>query len=495
MARQRPPVDLEAFERRARQSQRNGHEDDPLAELARIVGDEHDPYGDVFAQQRYRRTRTCGPPSRRTVARNPPSAAARRASPPSRRSRLACVPPRRTRRSMPGHDLQPDYAEPDYSFPPEPQGAGDYAGTHGAMHEAAWAEPARAPAKRTLGSKPALTVAASIAVAVIGIGVAFSYKARARVRARSRPSWRPPARPRSSRRRMRRPTPPTRTTRRSAQGQAPTKLVSREEQPVDLQQAVQDNRDAAGRGTDASSVPVPPSSGQAGTDEPRFSGVGRPDARLRGRGESLLQRPGLRRRHAPSQEGPVGLREAGRHDRPGCAGRRRPRRPRPSRTIASVSSPRIRHPPRLRRRSRRGPRRRRSRRLASPPWHLRRPMPATMSAAAPAPKPAKPGHKAKPVQVAKAETGTEPATGNDTADAGDDASPLAAAPGPCNSPRRPPSRRSLRDHKAHQEVQQRAARSPPRLPPRRQQRPHGLPCPRLEPDERGCIEPLRQAQG
>ena len=55
VARHRPSVDLDDFERRARQPMRpqqhhQGYEDDPLAELARLVGEEPDPYGDVFAR-------------------------------------------------------------------------------------------------------------------------------------------------------------------------------------------------------------------------------------------------------------------------------------------------------------------------------------------------------------------------------------------------------------------------------------------------------------
>ena len=50
VTKQRPTVDLDAFERRLRDSV-HSHEDDPLAELARLVGDRHDPYGDVFARE------------------------------------------------------------------------------------------------------------------------------------------------------------------------------------------------------------------------------------------------------------------------------------------------------------------------------------------------------------------------------------------------------------------------------------------------------------
>ena len=52
VAKQRPTANLDTLERRLRQTTHpQAHEEDPLAELARLVGEQHDPYGDVFAQE------------------------------------------------------------------------------------------------------------------------------------------------------------------------------------------------------------------------------------------------------------------------------------------------------------------------------------------------------------------------------------------------------------------------------------------------------------
>ncbi|VVB45346.1 putative Sporulation domain protein [Beijerinckiaceae bacterium RH AL1] len=289
VARQRPPVDLDDFERRFRQTQRPAHhEDDPLAELARIVGDEPDPYGDVFAQQ----APPAHPapdfrPSFAPHARQEPSfgdAGAQAAKPrfladfaaiEAGLRNAATQPPHFHQEPQfgqqpqfdahpqfaPGHDTQADYAEPDYAFPPEPQAQAD------------WAEQPRPAKKRAVvGLKPAYAIAGSIAIAVVGIGVAFAYKGvgsspreiKTIMAAAGPTKVQPPADAKDAGDQA-----------ASGQSQAtPTKLVSREEQPVDLQQAVQDNaaRDAASRGTDAASVPVP---GQGeGTMSPDYSTMG-----------------------------------------------------------------------------------------------------------------------------------------------------------------------------------------------------------------------------
>lgn len=52
VAKRRPMIDLEQFERRLRQpSAAHGRDDDPLAELARLVGGQEDPYKAVFEPQ------------------------------------------------------------------------------------------------------------------------------------------------------------------------------------------------------------------------------------------------------------------------------------------------------------------------------------------------------------------------------------------------------------------------------------------------------------
>ena len=277
VARQRPPVDLDDFERRFRETQRSSHDsayssDDPLAELARIVGDTHDPYGEVFAQppipahQEFR-------PSFAPQGRQEPSfgeAGVHDAGKPRFMADFAAIEAglrgavaqpfdhqQNHPQMAPGHDMQQDYAEPDYAFPPEAQA------------QAAWADPARVAPRKRNALKPAYAIAGSIAIAIVGIGVAFAYKGtgsspreiRTIMAAAGPTKIQPPADANAD------------ASNQDATGQsqaAPTKLVSREEQPVDLQQAVQDN--AAKHGTDAASVPVP---GQSeGTISPDYAALG-----------------------------------------------------------------------------------------------------------------------------------------------------------------------------------------------------------------------------
>ena len=290
VARQRPPVDLDDFERRFRETQRPAQDsaylsDDPLAELARIVRDEPDPYGEVFAQpavpapERQEFRQSFAPHGRQEPSFG--ESDAQGAGKPRFMADFAAIEaglrgaaaePQHFAHDnhfdadqllhpqvAPGHDMQPDYAEPDYAFPPEPQA------------QAGWADPARVAKKRG-GLKPAYAIAGAIAIATVGIGVAFAYKGTGSspreittIMAAAGPTKiQPPADAKD-------------VTDQEAAGQtqaASTKLVSREEQPVDLQQAVQDNaaRDASTRGTDASSVPVP---GQPeGTMSPDYSSMG-----------------------------------------------------------------------------------------------------------------------------------------------------------------------------------------------------------------------------
>ena len=57
VAKRRPMIDLEQFERRLRQpNAANRTDEDPLAKLARLVGTTEDPYKSVFEPQTSRRT-------------------------------------------------------------------------------------------------------------------------------------------------------------------------------------------------------------------------------------------------------------------------------------------------------------------------------------------------------------------------------------------------------------------------------------------------------
>lgn len=277
VARQRPSVDMDVFERHLQQAQHQPphqaypHEDDPLAELARIVGEQPDPYGDVFAQQpalaaQHEELRPSFDPHDRRHARQEPSLGA----PPPRFSADFAAIEAGLRGALgapqPAEPLPPAlYEDPHagYGYEPEPQ--------YAVEPPQSWAEPAK-PA-RAGSRRPVYTMAASIAVAVVGIGVAFAYKGTGSspreiktIMAAAGPTKvQPPADQTAS----------ADTDADASVSQQPaTKLVSREEQPVDLAQAVQDN--AAARGApDAANVPVPQSPGQAaGTMSPDYSSVG-----------------------------------------------------------------------------------------------------------------------------------------------------------------------------------------------------------------------------
>lgn len=281
VARQRPSVDLDDFERRLRlaqnaprpaqgrqQGEPQAYEDDPLAELARLVGEQHDPYGDVFARETA--PRQPSPPA--DGRREPRFSADFAAIEAGLRGALAA--------HAEPHADEPRQDHPDQRFndqhPHEPQlYAGhdqvysdavypdtDRVGEHG---DEDWAAPARQEATARRSRRPVYAMVATIAVGVIGIGVAFAYKGAS-------------SSPREIKTIMAAAGPtkiqPSADAAGGQDGQdagaldrtqtAPTKLVSREEQPVDLSQAVQDNaaRDGAPQGTGAASVPVPLSPGQ-----------------------------------------------------------------------------------------------------------------------------------------------------------------------------------------------------------------------------------------
>ena len=287
VARQRPSVDLDDFQRRMQTQQHShqqyaqhqySHEEDPLAELARIVGDQPDPYGDVFAQQPVTQAELRA--SYEPYSQAPLSQARREPS-------LGAPPPRfsadfasieaglRAAAAPPTQPLAPDlHADPHagYGYVPEarPQTYSQHAGPQQTEAPEIWNEPAKA--SRAGSRRPVYAMAASIAIAVVGIGVAFAYKGtgsspreiKTIMAANGPTKVQPPA------------DPGTATADQDAgmSQQPSTKLVSREEQPVDLAQAVQDN--AAARGApDASNVPVPSSPSQAaGTTSPDYSNLG-----------------------------------------------------------------------------------------------------------------------------------------------------------------------------------------------------------------------------
>ena len=484
VARQRPSVDLDAFERRSRQMQGNGHEDDPLAELARIVGDDYDPLDEMFAQQSavpaHHDLRASFAPD----ARQEPSlggAAPRFADFAAIEAGLRGAPTQPLHPQVaPGHDTQPDYAEPDYAFPPEHDA--------GAMSDMAdWEQP-RQPARAPARQKPVYGIAAAIVLAVTGIGVAFAYKGtgsspreiRTIMAAAGPTKVQPPVDVKADA--------ADQNDAAVGQGQAPTKLVSREEQPVDLQQAVQDNeeRDAASRGTDASSVPVPPSPG--GTMSPDYSAMGG---------------------HAPD---PAGTASPTYSDQGFGVGMPLPKKVRsvsvkPDGTIVpgaqgdtAETAPAVKQDDRI-------------------GALAQESTPARLEADA-----ALEGDEVDVARGRRAAAGRCRQRRRAGYETGEARAQGQAGPGRQGRGRHRPGqrvrrcrrrrqargqrrlgraarraglrvRRPLGHHEADQEVQRCPARAPPRLPPCRQQRPHGLPRPRLEPDEGGRDEPLRQAQG
>ena len=348
--KQRPTANLDSLERRLRQSAHpHAHEEDPLAELARLVGEQHDPYGDVFAQDprsrepQYEQPRAIREPARAPViplgqGRLEPAfdvgEAAKSGQPvPSISPRLfgdfaaieaglrgaspgavvdsqaqqaafgqsseallrrtdaaqgyAGDPAQQRHTYQHGYDEQADrgqaYQEQGYPEGQDYQGQGYQEQGYPVQAEQAWAPHEAGPHRSS--SRPVVVMAATIAVAVIGIGGAFALKGSTRspaqvktIMAAAGPSKVQP------------PVEADTAGDGSAAGspsQTPTKLVNREEQPVDLTQAVQENaaRRPGRSSGDASSVPVPLSPGRAQNAE--ASPGDPPDDQIGGFGSDL----------------------------------------------------------------------------------------------------------------------------------------------------------------------------------------------------------------
>ena len=276
VARQRPSVDLDDFERRLRQSQGgpkqeqaaqqrpgtpHGYDDDPLTELARLVSQQHDPYGDVFAQE-------AAPRQAQSDGRHEPafSTAIPRLSADfasiEAGLRGALAAHTETNAGMPGGSVHDSNESRLYANREQPYPDQSYAVE---QDQQGWAAPAE-PRQSARSRRPIYAMVATIAVGIIGIGVAFAYKGASSspreiktIMAAAGPTKvQPPADAAAGQ--------DGQATAASDKSQSvPTKLVSREEQPVDLSQAVQDNaaRNGMNQGTDASSVPVPLSPSQA----------------------------------------------------------------------------------------------------------------------------------------------------------------------------------------------------------------------------------------
>ena len=278
VTKQRPTVDLDDFERRLRE-QAHHHDDDPLAELARLVGDRHDPYGDVFAREavaapaayqpehhdydRGRQEPDFGyqPPVAPRLAGDFAAIEAGLRGTVSDHAEAPRQHPASAAAALPF--AQPTYRDErayqgEHAYHDD-QGRGDAYAAGNGYDEADWAPAGRAVPPQVRSRRPVFIMAATIAVGVIGVGAAFALKGHSSspgeiktIMAAAGPTKiQPPA-----------DAPSDATSQDSAllgkTNQAtPTKLANREEQPVDLAQTVQQN---AAR--DAASVPVPLSPGQ-----------------------------------------------------------------------------------------------------------------------------------------------------------------------------------------------------------------------------------------
>lgn len=259
VTKQRPTVDLDDFERELRDARY--HHDDPLAELARLVGEQPDPYGDVFAREAEAPAHAVVASSQQAGRREPGFGASSDAVSPRLTGDFAAIEAG-LRGAVPTHaPYQQQGNEPTFDDYERGQNAGysyDAAQGYGEpnAYDPAWAQPA--PAAR--GSRrPAYLLAATIAVGLVGIGTAFALKGHISTSPRevktiladgSPTKVQPPADAASD----------AQDAGPMGKGQtAPTALVNREEQPVDLLQAARENATAQARRSDASSAAVTPS--------------------------------------------------------------------------------------------------------------------------------------------------------------------------------------------------------------------------------------------
>ncbi|MGD0634852.1 MAG: SPOR domain-containing protein [Beijerinckiaceae bacterium] len=229
MTKSRPQIDVEEFERYLRETTKAplSQEDDPLAELARLVSNSRDPYDEVFLRGGEGASGHDSPDSRRPAI----DFAAIEAG---------------LRGSLPGHEAEQAHAAglyPQGAYTDGNQGYYDPRGAASSDEQQNWGQSAPAtpsyPAQRS--RRPVYAMAAVILIGVAGIGIAFAYKGNnsgprevAMIKAAPGPAKiQPPADAPADQ--------PARdgSVVDNAQQPAPTKTVTREEQPVDLAQNVQ----------------------------------------------------------------------------------------------------------------------------------------------------------------------------------------------------------------------------------------------------------------
>ena len=280
VTKQRPTVDLDDFEREMREAQ-HYHPDDPLAELARLVGEQHDPYGDVFAREAQAPAHSAPATAAHQDGRREPGFDAPQAPLSPRLSGDFAAIEAGLRGAVPAHDAYAQHqTEPtfDGSYEPAQDHGDEYDGSQGyaepKAYDPSWGQPRTVRSSR----RPMYFLAATIAVGVVGIGTAFALKGHIATSPREVKTILADESPTKVQ-------PPAETADKDASQDAavlgkgqpsPTALVTREEQPVDLLQAARENAAARAGRTDAASVPVPPSPGQVQTAMADPSGAAGP---------------------------------------------------------------------------------------------------------------------------------------------------------------------------------------------------------------------------
>ena len=278
----RSTIDLDEFERRLRHASSDARDEDPLAELARLVGEPYDPYGEVFAHEAASHSVAAGHPTQLALQHDGRLEPGLSGAGPRLFGDFAAIEAGLRGAIPTGADQREDFgryhqADQGHYDTVSHQPYGEQVDAYGQGGDHApggfdpnWAEHRAEPVARM--RRPVYIMAATIAVGVIGIGAAFALKGHVATSPGEIKTIMADAGPTKIQ-----PPPDASSDAASSDANAfgksgqtaPTKLVSREEQPVDIQQTVQDNaaraRMTAAGGTDASSVPVPPSPGQVQT--------------------------------------------------------------------------------------------------------------------------------------------------------------------------------------------------------------------------------------
>jgi hypothetical protein len=263
----RSEIDVTEFERRLRGPAPSATYEDPLAELARLVDGKNEPGDDPF----------------RALFAQPRQAPARRAAPPALgREHAFFADLRGSLDAHPGAELPPDMMPshaPPVSNAELATGEGEYADpTAWVEQDAAYAEEPQPRAMRS--RRPLYAMAAIVCAGLVGIGASFAMRSKgpgqelALVKAPAGPVKVQPQNPGG----VDVPNQSASILDRSA-GTSVSKVVNREEQPVDLDQQVKQMRvitlggpkdgsvsTAAGQRAAAVPVPQPPAASVSATN-------------------------------------------------------------------------------------------------------------------------------------------------------------------------------------------------------------------------------------